>query len=179
MRRREFIAGLCGVAAWPFSAEAQQRALPVVGILHRISSDASYTGLPAIRKGPGEVGYAEGRNVAFEYRWAENHDDRLPALADDLVRRWITVMVALGGNAPALAAKAATTTIPIVVATPQNPVEICLVASLNRPGGNLTGITSFADELTHGHRCGSLCQLARTDRRAGGALQNSRFLSST
>jgi len=98
MRRREFIAVVGAAAAWPQAARAQQPAMPVVGILHILSPDASYTGVDAIRKGLSESGYAEGTNVAFEYRWAENRLDRLPAMADDLVRRRVAVIVALGGT---------------------------------------------------------------------------------
>ena len=148
MRRREFIAGLGSAAAtWPLAARAQQPKMPVVGILHMISPDSSYTGLDAIREGMGELGYVEGGNVTLEYRWGENHPDRLLALADDLVRRQVAVIVALGGDPSARAAKRATATIPIVFAAPRNPVNNGLVASLNRPGGNLTGMTSFGDEV--------------------------------
>jgi putative ABC transport system substrate-binding protein len=146
VRRREFIAGLGGAtAAWPVAARGQQPAMPVIGILH---SSTSSPGLQAIHKGLGETGFIEGKNVAIEYRWAENQFDRLPALAMDLVRRRVAVVVALGGDQPALAAQAATATIPIVFAAPQNPTQIGLVASFNRPGGNVTGVAGYNDELT-------------------------------
>jgi putative ABC transport system substrate-binding protein len=143
MRRREFIAGLGSTVAWPFAARAQQPTMPVIGFLLLGSRPAvrSSTRPPGAEffKGLNEMGYVEGRNVAVEARWAENQPDRLPALAADLVRRRVAVIVA-GGTAEALAAKAATTTIPIVFfRTDGDPVALGLVASLNRPGANLTG----------------------------------------
>jgi putative ABC transport system substrate-binding protein len=146
MRRREFIAGL-GSAAWPLAARAQQPARPVIGYLSPQSADDDYIVTVPFFQGVQETGYVEGQNVAIEYRWAENQFDRLPALTADLVRRRVRVIVAAGGGA-ALAAKAATTTIPVVFATGGDPVVLGLVASLNRPGANFTGIANLSGELT-------------------------------
>ena len=147
MRRREFIAGLGSAAAWPVVARAQQPAMPVIGFLSSQSADDDYKNVTVpFLQGLKETGYVEGQNVAVEYRWAENQYDRLPALAADLVRRRVAVIVAAGTTA-ALAAKAATTTIPIVFATGGDPVALGLVASLNRPGANVTGIANLAAEL--------------------------------
>jgi putative ABC transport system substrate-binding protein len=147
MRRREFLKVIVGTAAtWPLPASAQQPR-PVIGFLSSTSPDAYSDRLRAFRQGLKEVGYVEGDNLQIEYRWAEAQNDRLAALAEDLVRRQVAVIVAAGGTPSALAAKAATSTIPIVFGIAVDPVEVGLVASVNRPGGNLTGVTNLNVEI--------------------------------
>jgi putative tryptophan/tyrosine transport system substrate-binding protein len=147
MRRREFIASIGGVVAWPLLASAQQPAKPVIGFLSsRSLADARDVDEP-FRQGLKEAGYIEGLNVAIEYRWAENQFDRLPELAADLVRRQVTVIAALGSAAPGLAAKAVTSVIPIVFQTGSDPITDGLVANMNRPGGNVTGVSRLAVTL--------------------------------
>src|SRR6516165_6913871 len=146
MRRRDFITLLSSAAAWPVAARAQQPAVPLIGYLGSSFADDEYLTVPFLQ-GLKETGYVEGQNVAVEYRWAENQYDRLPALAADLVRRRVAVLVAAGTPA-ALAAKPATPTIPIVFSAGGDPVALGLVASLNRPGANVTGIANLGAELT-------------------------------
>jgi putative tryptophan/tyrosine transport system substrate-binding protein len=146
MRRREFITFLGGAATWPIAARGQQAALPVVGILVGGSPQSDAFRVAAILQGLKEGGYAEGRNVSFEYRWGEDHNERLPTLAADLVQRQVAV-IATSGIASAIAAKAATTTIPIVFAAGPDPVTFGLITSLNRPGGNVTGATFLGGTL--------------------------------
>jgi putative tryptophan/tyrosine transport system substrate-binding protein len=156
MRRREFIAGLGSAAAYPVAAWAQT--MPVIGFLCSGAAVGWGSFLAGFHLGLKQAGFTEGSNVAIEYRWAEGHYDRLPALAADLVNRRVTAIFATGGNTPALAAKAATTTIPIVFETGGDPVKAGIVASLNRPGGNVTGVSWTASALS-AKRLGILHQL--------------------
>jgi putative tryptophan/tyrosine transport system substrate-binding protein len=145
MRRREFITLVGGAAVWPIAVRAQQ--MPVIGVLYSGNSEALRDDFAAFRDGLAETGIVEGKNVAFEFRMAESHLDRLPALADDLVRRHVAVIFSGSSAAPTLAAKAATTTIPIVFFMGADPVSLGVVASLAHPGGNITGVTVLAEEL--------------------------------
>src|SRR5262245_23959824 len=148
MRRREFMTVLGGAAvAWPLVARAQQAALPAIGFLHLTSHDETRAYLPDFHQGLAEAGYVEGKNVLIEYRWGEGRNDRMPSLIADLVRRQVSVIVTLESTLTALAAKQATSTIPIIFMQGADPVRIGLVDSLSHPGGNLTGINLFLAEV--------------------------------
>ncbi len=148
MRRRDFIKGIVGSAvSLPLAARAQQSAMPVIGFLGSATSQSYAIRLRAFRQGLKETGYVEGQNVEIDYRWAEEQNNQLPALAAQLVQRRVTVLVAGGGTPTAMAAKAATATIPVDFAVATDPVAVGLVASLDRPGGNVTGVTNMNVEI--------------------------------
>jgi len=148
MRRHEFIAALAGGAMWPIAAaRAQQPAIPVIGYLSGLSAGDRPAHLEAFHRGLGVAGYAVGRNAAIEYRYADSQANRLPSLANDLIARGVAVIVATGGNNPALVAKSLTSTIPIIFTSGVDPVKVGLVTSLSRPEANVTGVSFFSVEL--------------------------------
>jgi putative ABC transport system substrate-binding protein len=159
MRRREFITLLGSAASWPLAAHAQQPALPVIGYIGSSSAEVNVKRVSAFRKGLGDTGFVEGRNVTIEFRWAQGREERMPDLVADLIRRGVAVIATPANTAGALAAKAATSTIPIVFGAGGDPVELGLVDSMNRPGGNVTGVDILNVELT-AKRLGLLRELA-------------------
>jgi ABC-type uncharacterized transport system substrate-binding protein len=161
MRRREFITLLGGTAAWPLAARAQQPAMPIVGFVSGRSAEASVRQAAAFRKGLNEIGFVESQNVMVEYHWLEGQYNRLPSLMADLVRRRVAIVATPSSNPATLAAKAATTSIPIVFGVGEDPVRLGLVASLARPGGNATGINFFTAEVV-AKRLGLLHDLVPT-----------------
>jgi putative ABC transport system substrate-binding protein len=166
MKRRDFIAAFGGAVAWPLAVRAQQPTSPLIGFLHPGSPEVNASSLAAFRKGLGEVGYADGRNVTIEYRWAHGDSSRLAELAADLVQRQVAVIVSALGTATALAAKGATTTIPIVFSAGTDPVQAGIVPSLSRPGGNVTGVNYMASELA-AKRLGLLREIVPSATRIG------------
>jgi ABC-type uncharacterized transport system substrate-binding protein len=173
MRRRAFITLLGGAAAWPLAARAQQVAMPVIGYLSSLSPEGNAPRQAAFRAGLNEQGFVDGRNVAVEYRFARGQYERLPAMAEELARRSVAVIVAVGGEPSPVAAKAATSTIPIVFIMGSDPIKVGLVASYNRPGGNVTGLNLFTDTLG-AKRLGLLHELAPQATMVG-FLNNPRF----